>query len=100
MGDTVGTYAPKTIDTSHVDLSPNLYDLVERLAQNNHDHWAQRRIEEGWRYGSERDDSEKEHPDLVPYDELPDSEKEYDRKTVIDAIKAIMVLGYEIRRHP
>ena len=97
-GGTVTTYNPITIDTSHVNLSPDLLDLVERLAQNNHDHWARKRIDEGWRYGVRRNDTEKEHPDLVPYKQLPDSEKEYDRKTVIEALKAIIALGYGLKK--
>ena len=83
-------YFPKTIDTSSVELSFDLRELVERLAENNHDHWARKRLDEGWRYGPKRNDTEKTHPDLVPYGELSESEKEYDRKTVVEAIKAIM----------
>jgi len=96
----VTVYTPETIDTSNVGLGSALEELVERLAQNNHDHWAQKRIEEGWRYGATRNDHEKEHPDLVPYDQLSESEKEYDRKTVVEAIKAIIALGYEVRKRP
>lgn len=92
------TYHPKTIDTSHVTLSSDLGELIERLAQNNHDHWARRRIDEGWRYGRQRDDDRKEHPDLVPYDQLSESEKEYDRKTVVEAVKGIIALGYEVKK--
>jgi hypothetical protein len=99
-GGTVTTYTPITIDTSHVNLSPDLEDLVERLAQNNHDHWARKRIEEGWRYGVRRNDGEKKHPDLVPYQQLPESEREYDRKTVLEALKAIIALGYEVKKGP
>jgi len=94
----VAAYTPKTIDTSHVSLSSDLEELVERLAQNNHDHWAQKRIDEGWCYGSQRNDSEKQHPDLVPYSQLSESEKEYDRKTVVEALKAIIALGYDIKK--
>lgn len=94
----VTTYTPETIDTSRIRLGSDLEELVERLAQNNHDHWARKRIEEGWRYGATRKDKEKEHPDLVPYDELPESEKEYDRKTVVEAIKAIIALGYKVTK--
>jgi hypothetical protein len=68
----VTTYTPKTIDTSHVQLTPDVEELVERLPENNHDLWAQKRIDEGWRYGPTRDDDAKEHPDLVPYDQLPE----------------------------
>jgi hypothetical protein len=94
----VATYTPETINTSHISLESALEELVERLARNNHDHWARKRIEEGWRYGATRNDNEKEHPDLVPYDQLPESEKEYDRKTVVEALKAIIALGYEVRK--
>lgn len=97
-GRFVSAYVPKTIDTSHIDLSADLQELVERLAENSHDHWAQKRLDEGWRYGSKRNDVEKEHPDLLPYGELSEPEKEYDRTTVVEALKAIMALGYEVKR--
>jgi hypothetical protein len=89
-------YRPDPIDTSGVELSPRLSELVERLAANNHDHWALQRMAEGWRFGPERNDTTKTHPDLVPYEELPDSEKEYDRKTVVETLKAILALGYRV----
>jgi hypothetical protein len=94
----VGTYKPQTIDTSQVHLSTDLQELIERLAENTHDHWARKRIDEGWRYGPKRNDSKKEHPDLVPYAVLSDSEKSYDRKTVIEVLKAIIAIGYDIKR--
>jgi ribosomal protein S12 methylthiotransferase accessory factor YcaO len=96
----MGEYIPKTIDTTDVALSADLMELVERLAENNHDHWAQKRFDEGWRYGPKRNDATKEHLDLVPYDQLTQSEKEYDRKTVVEALKAITVLGYDVKRRP
>jgi hypothetical protein len=92
------TYSPHTIDTLHVELPSDLQELVERLAENNHDHWAQQRMSEGWRHGATRNDGEKEHPDLVPYDQLLETEKEYDRKTVVEALKAIIALGYEVKK--
>jgi hypothetical protein len=94
----VTTYNPQTIDTSSVRLSSDLEGLVERLAENTHDHWARKRFEEGWRYGPQRNDGSKEHPDLVPYRDLPESEKEYDRQTSMETLKAIIALGYEIGR--
>lgn len=92
------TYKPRPIDTSGVKLSHELEELVERLAANNHDHWALKRIGEGWRLGPNRDDESKTHPDLVPYDELPESEKEYDRRSVSETLKAIVAVGYKIER--
>lgn len=89
-------YEPNPIDTRHVRLPDRLLDLVERLAAHTHDVWAQKRMREGWTYGPSRDDNAKTHPDLVPYDQLPESEKEYDRSTAISAIKAVVALGYRI----
>lgn len=92
------TYRPNTINTSQVTLSPDLEELIERLAQNNHDHWASKRIDEGWSYGPTRNDDAKTHPDLVPYERLSEGEKEYDRKTVTETLKAIIALGYEVEK--
>lgn len=92
------SYEPRPIDTSGVELPPELMELVELLAGNNHDHWALQRISEGWRHGPQRDDERKLHPDLVPYNELPEGEKEYDRRSVRETLKAILALGYRITR--
>lgn len=89
-------YRPKPIDTSGVILSDELLDLSEELAENVHDVWAQGRISEGWSYGCERDLVNKKDPRLVPYDDLPDSEKAYDRKTALETIKILLKKGYII----
>jgi adenylate cyclase len=91
------TYQPKPIDTDAVVLAPGIEALVERLAESIHDNWAVRRISEGWSYGANRDDERKVHPDLVPYADLAESEKEYDRTTVRETVKGILALGFEIR---
>ena len=92
------TYQPNPIDTSRINLPQDLNGLTERLAEHAHDVWAQRRISEGWTYGPARDDKTKKHPDLVPYNDLPDSEKEYDRQAAMETLKAIVALGYTIER--
>ncbi len=89
-------YVPIPISTEGVSLPPELTRLVEQLAENNHDHWARRRIECGWTYGPQRDDELKTHPDLVLYADLPDGEREYDRTSVIETLKVILLLGYVI----
>ena len=63
-------YKPKPINTSGVTLSEEIRRLTELLAENNHDHWARKRIAEGWTHGLERNDAKKTHPDLVPYSDL------------------------------
>ena len=91
-------YQPKPIDLSCVVLSDELLQLSEQLAQNVHDVWAQGRIRDGWTYGEQRDDKKKQTPCLVPYDELPESEKEYDRNTALSTVKAIVALGFSITK--
>lgn len=89
-------YDPKPMDTSSVVLPKELLDLTERIAENAHDVWAAGRIAEGWTYGEARDDAKKTNPCLVPYNQLPESEKEYDRSTSMETIKLILMLGYRI----
>lgn len=91
-------YKPAPRDTSGVRLPRDIEKLRELLARNTHENWAKQRMAEGWRFGPRRDDAMKEHPSLVPYEELPESEKEYDRKTAIETIKTILALGYRIEK--
>ncbi|MBQ3329641.1 MAG: Ryanodine receptor Ryr [Ruminococcus sp.] len=91
-------YNPKPIDTSSVELSGELTELTEKLAENVHETWAQSRIKEGWTYGKERNDALLQTPCLLPYDELPESEKEYDRNTAISTVKLILALGFKIEK--
>lgn len=91
-------YEPKPIDTSDVILSDDLLELTEKIAENVHDVWAVGRIEQGWTYGPERNDELKTTPCLVPYLELPDSEKEYDRNTALETLKLITKLGYKLAK--
>ncbi len=89
-------YIPQPADTSHINLPKELDSLVEEMAKNVHEVWAKSRMEQGWRYGPERNDTLKQHPCLVPYEELPDVEKAYDRDTAISTLKLICKLGYKI----
>jgi len=86
-------YKPEPIDTSHVRLDEKQHQIVEMLAANAHDVWAQKRISDGWTYGAQRNDSAKTHPCLIPYDDLPESEKAYDREMVLQVIKALIAMG-------
>lgn len=92
------TYIPKPIDTADITLSAELQELTEEMARNVHEVWSQTRINDGWTYGPERNDAQKTHPCLVPYDDLPESEKEYDRNTSQETLKLILKLGFEIRK--
>lgn len=91
-------YKPNPVDTSDIILPEELLELTEKIAENTHDVWATGRLKDGWSYGETRDDEKKTTPCLVSYDELPDSEKEYDRNTSLETIKLIVKLGYQITR--
>ena len=91
-------YTPEPMDLSSVDIPESLIQLSERIAENVHEVWAKARMDEGWTYGEKRDDIHKKHPCLVPYDELPEEEKEYDRNTAMNTIKMVKKLGFRIER--
>ena len=91
-------YIPQPIYTSEVKLPEELEQLVEQMSKNVHEVWSETRIQQGWTYGEQRNDELKTHPCLVPYDELPEEEKEYDRNTSIGTLKLIMKLGFKISK--
>lgn len=91
------TYKPGPIDTSRLVLTPEIARLSEILARNTHENWSRLRLADGWRYGPYRNDQKKEHPNLVPYDQLEEAERQYDRQTAMEAIKALLAMGYTIQ---
>lgn len=91
-------YTPNPIDTSNVTLPKELVRLTEMIAENVHNVWAVGRISEGWIYGETKDINKKTTPLLVPYSELADSEKEYDRNTAFETLKLIVKMGYKITK--
>lgn len=94
----MNTYTPSPIDTSNVQLTADHAELISLLTKNAHEIWAQKRIADGWRYGPARDDSLKTHPCLVPFEALPETEKEYDRVMVDAVVRAAVSLGFTIER--
>ena len=90
-------YNPSVNDLSGIELPPEIMQLTELLAERAHDVWAANRILEGWQYGKERHDELKLHPCLVPYSELPDSEKQYDRNAALETLRYVIACGYEIK---
>ena len=91
-------YNPQPINVEDIDLDADLEDLTEAIAENAHDIWARARMDEGWTYGPIRDDEKKQHPDLVPYAQLPDSEKEYDRIMAMNTLRLVRRLGFDITK--
>ena len=91
-------YVPQPIDTTDVKLPNELELLVEQMSKNVHEVWSETRIRQGWTYGEQRNDEKKTHPCLIPYEELPEEEKEYDRNTSIGTLKLILKLGFKISK--
>ena len=91
-------YVPQPMDTSDVQLPEELNDLIEQMSKNVHEVWAKSRMDQGWSYGPERSDILKQHPCLIPYEDLPEIEKAYDRDTALGTLKLISKLGFEIKK--
>ncbi len=93
-------YNPNPLNTENIELPQNLTELTEVISANIHDVWARQRMDEGWQWGESRDDRQKTSPCLVPYEKLPEGEKEYDRSTVLQTLKMIIAMGYSIEKKP
>ena len=91
-------YTPNPIDTKDVALPKGLEALAEDIAKNVHEVWKAGCSSPFQSYGLDRNDAEKKHPCLVPYEELSEEEKEYDRNTSVETIKLILKLGFKISR--
>ena len=91
-------YVPQPMDISDVQLPEELDELVEKLAENVHEVWAKSRMDQGWTYGPERSDALKQHPCLVPYSDLPEVEKAYDRDTALGTLRFIVKAGFKISK--
>jgi len=91
-------YQPNPKHLDDVPLPQELVALTEQIAENVHEVWAASRVAQGWTYGPLRDDEKKQTPCLVPYADLPEEEKAYDRNTAMETLKLIVSLGYDIRK--
>lgn len=91
-------YEPYPISLNDVELSDELAELREAIAENAHEIWAKNRTDQGWTYGPQRNDEKKETPDMVPYCNLPESEKLYDREMAMQTLKLVKKLGFDIVR--
>lgn len=92
------TYKPKPIDLKDVKLPDDILKLADLISKNVHEVWSENRIKEGWTYGKIRDDVNKKHPCLVPYEQLSEEEKAYDKNTAFETLKLIIKLGYKLEK--
>jgi len=86
------------MDTSQITLPDDILALMEKLAENIHEVWSAQRLETGWVYGPKRDDVLKHHPNLVPYENLSEEDKDLDRCTAMETLKTIIKMGYTIHK--
>ena len=91
-------YIPCPIDLSDVELPADLEALTELIARNVHEVWAQKKLQQGWSYGEAIDEDLKTHSSLVPYEQLSEQERSYDRDTAMKTIRLILKLGYKISK--
>ena len=91
-------YTPKPPDLNGISLPDILSALTEDIAESLHDVWARSRLDEGWVWGDKRDDTLRTTPCLVPYVDLPENEKTYDRHMVITTLKILLAKGYRIEK--
>jgi len=91
-------WLPAPINTTDIELSDDMKELAERIARNIHEVWGAARKNEGWTWGPQRDDEKLETPNMVPYDELTECERDYDRRTVTETIKTLLYMGYDISK--
>jgi len=87
---------PEPRDLSDVHLPPALDELVESLAAHVHAVWAQARWRDGWRYGEQKDAGKKLTPCMLPYEELPETEKSYDRQTALGTLRFLLSEGWTL----
>lgn len=95
-------YMPHKINLDDVELDEDLEDLLEAIAENAHDVWAEMRMKEGYVFGKDNNSDKDKGPltnkDLVPYSDLPDSEKQYDREMAEQTLKLAKRLGFKVTR--
>ncbi len=71
-------------------------DILDLLARMEHDRWCRERIENGWRHGHRRNNEKRIHPMLVPWTDMPDEMKQYDREAVRHLPELLLKSGYAI----
>ncbi|KAA3679890.1 ryanodine receptor 2 [Paragonimus westermani] len=119
-------FVPRTVRTSHIQLPNNVEIVRDRLAENLHDMWSMRKIDQGWRFGevrlgfacakcsvlkesrlhtnenrfTRRDDQQKLHPCLTTFNKLPNQDRQYNVTLAYETLRTIVGLGYNITYEP
>ncbi|XP_028968698.1 ryanodine receptor [Galendromus occidentalis] len=89
-------FVPEPVETATVVLPAFIEQVRDKLAENIHEVWSMRKVDEGWCWGEEKDDDEWLHPCLVPFSRLPMAEKRYDILLALNTLKTVVALGYHV----
>ena len=73
-------------------------DEVELLAELEHDRWSETLVAQGWQAGTPRDEIARVHPDLIPWDDLPEERRGIDRDHVQAIPHLLSLVGLRIAR--
>ncbi len=87
-----------SLSADKIQLPEFVPDDVERMAEMEHGRWNVERFDSGWRYGEKKDEARKLSPYLVPWQQVPDSIKVYDREAVRTWPKILAQAGFQVSR--
>ncbi|KAK2879234.1 hypothetical protein Q8A67_020025 [Cirrhinus molitorella] len=90
------SFIPKPVDTSQIKMPPQLEKVRDRLAENIHELWGMNKIELGWSYGKIREDNKRQHPCLVDFSKLPETERNYNLQMSTETLKTLLALGCHV----
>ncbi|XP_013867545.1 ryanodine receptor 3 [Austrofundulus limnaeus] len=90
------SFIPVPVETSQIIMPPHLEKIRDKLAENIHELWGMNKIELGWTYGKIRDDNKRQHPCLVDFSKLPETEKNYNLQMSTETVKTLLALGCRI----
>ncbi|KAM9788018.1 ryanodine receptor 3-like isoform 5-T5 [Syngnathus typhle] len=90
------SFIPTPVETSQIVMPPHLEKVRDKLAENIHELWGMNKIELGWSYGKIRDDNKRQHPCLVDFSKLPETEKNYNLQTSTETLKTLLALGCRV----
>lgn len=85
------------LDPLDIRITP---EQLEVLSRREHDRWADDRKRRGWTYAPVRDNAKKHHPCLIPWEDLPEVEKEKDRAVVRQLAEQVARAKFRVRRAP
>ncbi len=91
-------YVPAAKTIAMEQLPDFLLSMLEGIAENVHEVWAQQKMAEGWTFGEAFDLLAKKHPSLKPYAELDELQKNYDRNTVLATLSFLLNQGSRIAK--